>query len=398
MSLESSCKHLRVAVITETYPPEINGVANTMGHLVVGLEVRDHQVDLVRPRQPREAPMPGHRVMLVPGLPIPGYPELRFGLPVYWRLRRIWRERRPEICYIATQGPLGHAALRAARSLDVPAITGFHTQFHHYSRHYGLGALRHQIMRALRRFHNRSDATLVPTAELRDELTARGFHGVHVFSRGVDTHLFSPQRRNAGLRRAWGCTETDLAVLYVGRLASEKNIGLAVEAFEGICSEAPSARFVLVGDGPELPRLRKTHPQFRFTGTKTGVELAEHYASCDLFVFPSLTETFGNVVPEAMASGLPVIAFDYAAAGSHIRNRENGITVRSADRASFVRRAVEAARDRPKLRSLGEQARLTTRELSWERVLEVFEQLLLEVVRQRTAAEGHHAATATPPK
>ena len=99
-----------------------------------------------------------------------------------------------------------------------------------------------------------------------------------------------------------------------------------------------------------------------------------------------------------MASGLPVIAFDYAAAGSHIRNRENGITVRSADRASFVRRAVEAARDRPKLRSLGEQARLTTRELSWERVLEVFEQLLLEVVRQRTAAEGHHAATATPPK
>lgn len=196
MSAESPCARLRVSVITETYPPEINGVANTMGHLVRGLGQRGHQVHLVRPRQPGETPASGFRETLVPGVPIPGYRGLRVGLPVARRLRRVWESSWPDICYIATQGPLGHAALSAARALGLPAITGFHTQFHQYSRHYGLEALGQSIMRTLRRFHNRSEASLVPTAQLRDELAALGFRRVRIVSRGVDTDLFSPQRRN----------------------------------------------------------------------------------------------------------------------------------------------------------------------------------------------------------
>ena len=233
----------------------------------------------------------------------------------------------PDVIYIATQGPLGHAALEAARADGIPILTGFHTRFHTYSGHYGVGVLERWIIAALRRFHNRSGTTLVPTEKLRTELMDLGIRNVHVLSRGVDMELFNPGRRREELRRSWGCRSGGQVVLYVGRLASEKNLALVFQAFEDIASKTPDAKLVFVGDGPELERLRHTHPEVLLTGAKVGVELAEHYASGDLFLFPSLTETFGNVVPEAVASGLAVVAFDYGAAGIHIRNWENGVTV-----------------------------------------------------------------------
>lgn len=394
-------KILRVGVVTETYPPEINGVANTMRHLVEGLEQRGHRVHLVRPRQDRERAHKGagnsdgnsagnssggRRETLLPGLPIPGYRGLRFGLPVYRRLRRMWRREPPDTLYISTQGPLGHAALWAARSLGIPTLTGFHTQFHKYSGHYGLGMLTRWIVALLRRFHNRSGATLVPTERLRRELTSLGFENVHVFSRGVDTELFDPRRRSEALRESWGCRPEGLVVLYVGRLAAEKNLALALRAFEGIVARIPDAKLVLVGDGPELEHLRHAHPHLLLTGAKVGVELAAHYASGDLFLFPSLTETFGNVVVEAMASGLPVIAFDYGAAGVCIRNWENGVKVPVGDADAFLEATLEAIGDRARLRAMGAGARSTAAGMSWSRVIGAFEERLLEVAGYRQPA------------
>jgi glycosyltransferase involved in cell wall biosynthesis len=394
---EAKPRPLDIGVITETYPPEINGVANTLLHLVEGLEHRGHRIQLVRPRQLADRPSDpqgGRAEVLVPGVPIPGYRGLRFGLPVYWRLRRLWRQARVDVAYIATQGPLGHAALSAARALAIPTLTGFHTQFHQYSSHYGLGLLKRPIIDALRRFHNRSDTTLIPSSALAEELTALGFRNLHLLGRGVDTELFDPRRRSEDLRRSWGCGPTGPAVLYVGRLAAEKNLELILRAFRDISVDIPDARLVLVGDGPERAPLQQTRPDVVLTGAKVGTELAEHYASGDLFLFPSLTETFGNVVLEAMASGLPVIAFDYAAAHSCIHNQKNGIRVPTGNAEAFIDAAVTAIQDAEGLRVMSQGARATAERMSWERVVCDLEQRILEVIRMRRDHPNENLAAA----
>lgn len=381
-----------MAVITETYPPEINGVANTMRHLVTGLAARGHRVRLIRPHQAGD-PRPGASgpvgETLVPGLPIPGYRGLRLGLPVFWRLRRLWRDEPPDVAYIATQGPLGRAALSAAEALGVPTVTGFHTQFHQYSRHYGLGFLTGPIEASLRRFHNRSDTTLVPTAELRETLMARGFVKVEVFGRGVDTLLFSPDRRRADLRSAWGCGPTDPVLIYVGRLAAEKNIDLVLASYAAARAAHPKARCVLVGDGPERRHLTQAHPEVIFTGARVGLDLAEHYASADLFVFPSLTETFGNVVTEAMASGLAVVAFDAAAAHHYLRSGETGLVLNRDDRAGFIQATQAAVADVQGLRRLGAEARRSAEALGWPGIIAGLEARLRAVIAARTAGQAH---------
>ncbi|MBK1645721.1 glycoside hydrolase [Thiocapsa imhoffii] len=396
---EDPSNAMSIAVVTETYPPEINGVANTMRHLVEGLIERGHRVQLVRPKQAgehqsRESTPRGMRLHRVPGLPIPGYPGLRFGLPVFWRLRRLWHGDPVDLVYIATQGPLGHAALSAAQAHGIPTVTGFHTQFQQYSEHYGLGLFDQQIGKTLQHFHNRSDTTLVPTTQLQADLLARGFHDVHVFGRGVDIDLFNPARRDPALRREWGCDAETLALLYVGRLAPEKNLELACAAHAAILARHPRTRLILIGDGPERERIRHHHPEIICPGSRVGTALAAAYASADLFLFPSLTETFGNVVPEAMASGLPVLAFDDAAAHTLIRPWENGVTQSPNDPEAFIAAALELAQDRPRLLRLGQEARETAEGISWDRVIQGVETRLHRVIAERRARTANPLKTA----
>ena len=186
---------LRIAVVTETYPPEVNGVAMTLARIVDGLQRRNHRIQLIRPRQ-HAAETPACNVhleeVLSRGVPIPRYQGLRIGLPAKQALFRLWSLKRPDVVHIATEGPLGWSALAAAVKLRLPVSTGFHTNFHSYSQHYGVGFLKKPITAYLRRFHNRAQATLVPTEDLRRELAILGFENLRVVSRGVDTMLFSP--------------------------------------------------------------------------------------------------------------------------------------------------------------------------------------------------------------
>lgn len=332
---------MRIAIVTETYPPEINGVSLTVSALARGLCVAGHDVQLVRPRQPAAEPVPpGEDTVMTRGVRLPMYPDLRLGLPSARRLRSLWKEDRPDAIYVATEGPLGASALRAARALGIPTSTGFHTRFDDFARHYGLGLIAPAVFAYLRRFHRRSGATLVPTVELRDFLDDKGFGNVVVLRRAVDTTLFNPNCRDAVLRAEWGLAPEQPGVIHVGRIAPEKNLTLAVRAFRAIQRKRPEARFIWVGDGPARAALQENNPDFVFCGMRHGEALARHYASADLFLFPSLTETFGNVTVEALASGLPIVAFDYAAAREHVDN-SCGRRVAFGDEDAFVLAATE---------------------------------------------------------
>jgi glycosyltransferase involved in cell wall biosynthesis len=361
--------------VTETYPPEINGVASTLARLVSGLRARGYRVSVVRPRQPAADSAGGDGepgLTLVRGARLPGYPGLRLGWPAPRLLRRDWTRHCPDVVYVATEGPLGWSAVRTARQLGVPVVSGFHTNFHVYARHYHLGWLRPLVFHYLRRFHNRTRTTLVASLDLHAHLTGLGFRNLDVLGRGVDRDLFTPARRSAALRAAWGAAAQDLVVLSVGRLAPEKNLLLAIAAFRAIEQTGAARRFVLVGDGPLRTSLQAAHPDLLFAGARTGEALAEHYASADLLLFPSMTETFGNVTLEALASGLAVVAYDYAAAARHIRHEETGVLVPCGDARAFVREAAALAASPLVVQRMRRQARLAVAGLDWSRVIERF--------------------------
>jgi glycosyltransferase involved in cell wall biosynthesis len=387
----------RVAVVTETYPPEVNGVALTLARLVEGLRGSNHDVQLIRPRQggtdqaSQEALIPGFHEVLMRGLPIPRYPELRMGLPSKGALIKLWQLRRPDVVHIATEGPLGWSALRAALYLKLPISTDYRTNFQSYSAHYGVGFLQKPIMGYLRKFHNRAHCTMVPTKALQGALAAAGFHQLKVVSRGVDTAAFDPARRQQTLREQWGLDTDDLAVLSVGRLAPEKNLTLLVQAYQAIKQRVPRARLVLVGHGPMRQALQAQCPDAIFTGQLRGSVLAEHYASADLFLMPSMTETFGNVTTEAMASGLPVVAFNDAAAAEWLVDEANGRVVAMGDAESFVAAALALAAQPAVRARLGQAARQTALQLDWSRIVQQFE-AVLQAVMQQASINGAGAA------
>jgi glycosyltransferase involved in cell wall biosynthesis len=378
---------LRIALVTETFAPEVNGVAMTLGHLVQGLLRRGHAVQLVRPRQTRDD-MPraqgGFDEMLARGIPLPNYGGLRFGLPAGLRLGRLWRQVRPDLVHVATEGPLGWSAVTAARKLNLPLISSFHTNFQSYSSHYGLGLLKTPIEAYLRKLHNRTMATLVPTQALAQELRQRGFHNLALLPRGVATSQFSAQRRSAALRAQWGVSEDDLVAIHVGRLAQEKNLGLVLEAYRAIAARRPGSRLVLVGDGPLRKSLQESFPQALFVGVRTGEDLAAHYASGDLFLFPSLTETYGNVVPEALASGLAVLAYRRAAAAQLITHAHNGMLAPVGDARRFIDLAADLANNPWLLRALRQQAAPSIAHLEWSSVCDGFVDQLRAVVERHS--------------
>ncbi len=376
--------HLRVAVVTETYPPEINGVAMTLGRMVTALQARDHDIQLIRPRQgPEDAPsdIPGLSHHLQRGIPIPRYEGLKMGLPAKAALCRLWTFDRPDIVHVATEGPLGWSALAAAGKLKIPLATDFHTNFHSYSRHYGLGFLRRSILAYLRKFHNKARLTFVPTEGIRRELESHGYQNLAVVSRGVDTDLFNPGRRSPALRRQWGVQEGEKVLLYVGRLAAEKNLPAVFRAYDAVKAAGHAVRLVLVGDGPERAGWQAKRAEAVFCGAQRGKELAAHYASADVFLFPSLTETFGNVTLEAMASGLAVVAYDYGAA-EWIKQGGNGLKAPIGDEDALMREVLAAfAMDDPR-RTLGSNAFATAEGLSWQHIYDRFEQALVRLVEE----------------
>ena len=386
---------LKLAFVTETYPPEINGVARTIGLTVEAMCARGHRIQLIRPRQnAADAPVDAHELahVLVQGVAIPRYQELKLGLPAKRHLLRLWQADPPDLVHIVTEGPLGGSALRAAKTLGLPVSSDFHTNFHSYSKHYGFGVFGKLVAGYLRQLHNKADCTMVPTRQMKAELTAQGFKNLLVVGRGINTGLFNPAKRSRELRASWGCQVDETVALSVGRLAPEKNLNLLVEAAQAMRVVDPRVKVVLVGDGPEGPALRRTHPDFVFAGMRVGEDLAAHYASADVFLFPSVTETFGNVTLEAMASGLCVAAFDYAAAANFIVHGESGMLAPFDDRESFNMICSRMARETGLRAGMRIRARTMAESLSWERIFDEFEEILRDVIANNTSRPAARAA------
>jgi len=369
-------RSLRIAIVTETYPPEVNGVARTLAIAVQGLRARGHDIRLVRPRQgpaDRETLEIRYAEFLRPGVRIPRYPQLRIGLPSKGALLRAWRSERPDLVYVVTEGPLGWSALSAARVLGIPVATDFRTNFHAYSSHYGVGWLAGPVTAWLKSFHNRADCTMAPTHAMAEELARRGFERLRVVGRGVDSALFARPKRDDALRRRWGAGAEIPVALCVSRFAPEKNLPVVLDAFRAMCAVRPETRLVLVGEGPMEQELRRAlageSRAILVAGLLANEDLAAHYASADVFLFPSATETFGNVTLEAMASGLAVLAYDYAAAHEHIQHRHSGLLAALNDRLCFIEHAATLVRDPPLARRLGQGARAAAELLGWDRVM-----------------------------
>ena len=375
---------LRIAVVTETWPPEVNGVAVTLSKLVQSLSQRNHDVQLIRPRQAkldssdRDSKL---EEVLMRGMPIPRYPELKLGLPSKKTLVKTWTVRRPDVVHIATEGPLGWSALQAAKVLKLPVTSDFRTNFQSYSKHYGVGWLRKPIVAYLRKFHNATSCTMVPTRELQRTLGENGFLNLKVVSRGVDTQLFNLSKRNHMLRQSWGANDQTKVLISVGRMAPEKNLEQVLKTFEAVKHLGPHVKLVMVGDGPLKEQFKQRHPDIIFPGMLLQEDLAAYYASSDLFIFPSQTETFGNVTLEALASGIPVLAFDCAAAKDWVQPNVNGWLVPENNPEGFAAQAVEIFRLPKMFRDVTASTRQQVVHLDWSQIAEQVETVLWDAIR-----------------
>ncbi len=352
-------------------------MAMTLERLVTQLSIDGHEVSVCRPRQAdaAEARVSGtrpYRQNVFPSIPIVCYPDMRIGFPARSRLVKLWRQYRPDVVHVATEGPLGRSAVAAARALGIPVVTTFHTNFQDYLQHYRLGFLKAACIWYLRSVHNRALCNMVPDPTLMAYLREHGFKSVSQLGRGVDTELFSPARRDRELRAEWGAGDEDPVYVHVSRVAKEKNIPFVLDTFRKIKQRHPRSKCVVVGDGPLLKKLKKQYSECLFAGMRYGEDLARHYASGDVFLFGSTTETFGNVITEGMASGLVVLAYDYAAAKQYLVSGKNGYSVEAYQQDAFEEKAIAISDQWRELTSLRRAARITAEGLPWRRVVDTY--------------------------
>jgi len=364
---------VRIAVFTDTFPPTLNGVARTLGLLVDHAMAAGHEVAVVCPRvEDRDHPGTALHIR-IPGMQLPFYRELHAARPWLTPAQsRALKAFAPDVIHCATEALVGMAGRRWARRHGIPLVTSYCTNFPEYIAGYGMGVLENTIWHHLRRFHGGARLTLTPSQTTRRELLARDFHHrIRIWGRGVDAELFHPSRRDDSLRRSLA-SEADVLLMYVGRLAPEKRIDLLVKAFPAI-REATSERvaLVLVGGGPVREELEARQVEgIYLAGYRRSEDLAAHFASADVFLFPSDTETFGQVVTEAMASGLPVVAPDRGGVLDTVIPGGTGFLFEAGRVGPLVDAAVRLVQN-PGLRDrMGRAARAAAEVRSWQAVFD----------------------------
>ena len=351
---------MRIALVSDCYSPQVNGVTTVLRRIVAALGLARHDAAVVAPAYPAQHPDARADELRVPSMAFPPYPAIRLSLPASRRVARFLDRFRPDLIHVHTEGPLGFLGRRYAIRHGVPLVTTYHTHFPQYAREYGLPALERLVWRWIARFHRPAALVQTPGASARAELVAHGLTQTVVWGQGVDTRRFHHERRDDALRRRLGLTAGEAMVLHVGRLAPEKNLDVLISAF-ALAHEAlgSRARFVIAGEGPGEAKVALKLPWSIRLGFLPIEQLADLYASADLCVLPSYTETCGLVALEAMASGLPVIAANAGGFRESVLAHDNGLLVAPHDVSAFASAICTLVINEPLRARLGAQARLT---------------------------------------
>ncbi len=358
---------VRLALFSDTYPPQMNGVSRTLERLVIAARERGAAVRVFTTSDPALEHADANEVRWN-SVPFWAYPQVRLAAPRFEAARADLAAWRPSIVHVATEFGVGLAGRAAARGLRVPLVTSYHTSFSAYAEFYKLGALASMGWKYFRWFHSGGARTFTPTEAIRGQVESHGFRNVSVWGRGVDGTRFDPSFRSMEWRRALGIAADAMVVLYVGRIAKEKGLEHALRAMHELQATSAGIRFVFVGDGPYDEELRAAAPRDAiFTGRLSGIPLSTAYASADVFLFPSVTDTFGNVLLEAMASGLVVVSAD-AGNTRELVGTERGVIVTAEDRGAIANalRALEA--DRARHAAIRTAAQRWARDRTWEQV------------------------------
>ena len=351
---------MRIALVSDTYRPQVNGVTTVVSRMVQVLRAFNHEVVVVAPRYPRAEKTVEPGELRIPSAPFPPYPAIRLSVPKFRTVARFLDAFAPDVVHVATEGPLGLTGRHYATKHHIPLVTSFHTNFPQYVRHYGAGMAESLVWKWLRWFHRPAVLTQTPGEAVRDELARRGIGQPVVWGRGVDTKHFHPGRRSAGWRRWLAGGDDTAIVLHVGRLAPEKNIDVLAHSWQAAHERlGQRATFVLAGEGPETRRLLTGLPWVRQLGFLDRDKLADVYASADICVLPSRTETCGLVALEAMASGLAVIAADAGGFRESIDHARNGVLVAPDDVTGFAAEMVSLVFQPQHRAELGAAARIT---------------------------------------
>jgi glycosyltransferase involved in cell wall biosynthesis len=370
---------MRIAIYAETFLPKCDGVTNTICYLLEYLRARGHASMMFAP-QGGPARYADTRIVGLTGLTFPLYPELRLVPPIARNQDELGAFR-PDVVLLINPCSLGLVGLRQGRALGVPVVASYHTDLPGYAARYGLSALRDPLWAYLRWLHNQADLNLCPSHFTQTELQEHGFERVRVWGHGVDGERFHPRHRDPEWRTrlSGGDPEAPL-LLYVGRLAVEKR----VDWLRPVVDALPHARLAIVGDGPTRPELEAmfTGTRTHFTGYLRGTDLSCAYASADVFAFPSANETFGNVVLEAMASGLPVVVPRSGGPVDHVFEGQNGLLTDPGDPDRFVEAVRRLVVDPAYARRLGRGARAHALTQSWDAILDGLIDDLVDVTRR----------------
>jgi glycosyltransferase involved in cell wall biosynthesis len=369
---------LRLALFTETYPPQLNGVSRTLERLVRAVEARGGEARVYTTTDPG-VPIHEPKVWRRPSIPFWAYPQLRLSAPIGGRLVADVRRWRPTIVHAATPFGMGLTGRAAALRLGIPLVTSYHTAFSEYAKFYRLGALSNMGWSFFRWFHNSGVRTYVPTRAVAEELAAFGFGNLAIWGRGIEARRFNPGWRSSEWRQRLGADDNTIVVAYVGRLAIEKGLDVALAAMHKLAGATnPKIVFALAGDGPYADYCRANAPAgTHFTGRIEGDTLSAFFASADLFIFPSTTDTFGNVLLEAMASGLPVIGADVGPTRELLAGG-GGVTVAPGDADALVGAIRSLAADPARRRELATAGIASAAQASWD---EIFDGLIADYHR-----------------